>query len=80
MPKQKISAKELLADIRAGMDDPALMKKYGLSAEGLQSALKKLIEAKVITQVELDNRVPLAFLKQQKEKREREIINQSINA
>ncbi|MGO9121680.1 MAG: hypothetical protein ACLQPD_29235 [Desulfomonilaceae bacterium] len=60
MPKPKISAKELIADIRAGMDDPALMKKYGLSAQGLQSAFKKLVEAKAVKQSELDNRVPLA--------------------
>lgn len=60
MPKPKISAKELIADIRAGMDDPALMNKYGLSAQGLQSAFKKVIEAKALKQSELDNRVPLA--------------------
>ena len=60
MSKQKISAKDLIADLRAGMDDPALMKKYGLSAQGLQSAFKKLVEAKALKQSELENRVPLA--------------------
>lgn len=59
MPKEKISARELLADIRAGIDDPALMKKYELSAQGLQSACKKLVEAKALKQSEVDNRVPL---------------------
>ncbi len=60
MPKQKISAKELISDIRAGMDDSALMKKHGLSVQGLQSAFNKLVEAKALKQSDLDNRVPLA--------------------
>ncbi len=50
MPKPKISAKELIADIQAGLDDQALMKKYGLSAQGLQSVFKKLVEAKALKQ------------------------------
>ena len=32
MAKKTIKAKELLADIRAGLDDASLMKKYGFSA------------------------------------------------
>jgi|GEM_PF-1766695 len=59
MSKQKISAKDLIADIRAGMDDPSLMKKYGLSAQGLQTAFRKLVEANVLKQAELDKRLPL---------------------
>ena len=42
------------------MDDAALMKKYNLSSQGLQSAFRKLVEANVLKQSELDNRVPLA--------------------
>jgi len=57
MTKPKISAKELIADIRAGMDDPALMKKYGLAAQGLQSIFNKLIAAGALQQDELDNRM-----------------------
>jgi hypothetical protein len=43
-----IEAKEALEDIRAGMHDTALMKKYKLSAKGLQSLFKKLGEAGII--------------------------------
>ena len=38
-PKKTIKAKELLADIRAGLDDASLMKKYGFSAGGILNAL-----------------------------------------
>jgi len=48
MNKRRIKAKEALADIRAGMDDVALMKKYKLSAEGLQSLFTQLGEAGII--------------------------------
>jgi uncharacterized protein (DUF433 family) len=43
-----IDAKEALEDIRAGMNDIALMKKYKLSAKGLQSLFKKLGQAGII--------------------------------
>jgi len=47
----KIKAKEALADIRAGMDDISLMKKYKLSAKGLQSLFTKLGQAGIIKHV-----------------------------
>lgn len=53
-PTVKVSAKEVLADIRAGMSDRDLMKKYGLSEKGLQSLSKKLIDAGVLKQSELN--------------------------
>ncbi len=56
MPKPQLSAKEILQDLRAGMDDAALMEKYNLSAQGLQSAFNKLIAAGVLKQAELDQR------------------------
>jgi hypothetical protein len=43
MERKKISARSAVADIRSGMDDIALMKKYGLSANGVQSLFDKLI-------------------------------------
>jgi PilZ domain len=49
--RPKINAKEALEDIRAGMDDISLMKKYKLSAKGLQSLFKKLGHAGIIKQV-----------------------------
>jgi hypothetical protein len=42
--RRKISAREAVSDIRSGMDDGALMEKYGLSPEGLQSLYDKLVD------------------------------------
>ncbi len=39
---RRINPKEVLADMRAGMPDSALMEKYQLSAAGLESLVKKL--------------------------------------
>jgi hypothetical protein len=60
MEKRKITAREVLADIRAGVDDTNLMKKYRLSAQGLQSVLNKMVQAGMVTEEELDERVPLS--------------------
>ncbi len=54
--KKTVSAKAVIADIRAGATDEFLMNKYALSEKGLQSIFQKLITAKVITQAELDRR------------------------
>lgn len=56
MPKRRLSAKEVLRDIRAGMDDAGLMEKYRLAPEGLQSVFRKLVEAGAISQSQLDQR------------------------
>jgi uncharacterized protein (DUF433 family) len=42
MAKPTIDAQQVLEDIRGGMDDSALMKKYNLSAKGLASLFRKL--------------------------------------
>ncbi len=42
MGKPTINAKEVFEDIRAGMDDAALMKKYNLSARELASLFREL--------------------------------------
>jgi hypothetical protein len=60
MDKPKLSAKQVLADIRAGMDDSAMMEKYGLSPKGLQSLFAKLLGKGVIDQSEIDRRAPVA--------------------
>jgi hypothetical protein len=60
MEKRKITAREVLKDVQAGMNDTTLMKKYMLSAQGLQSVFNKMIEARMITGEELDARVPLS--------------------
>lgn len=45
MIKPKIEAKQAVKDIRAGLDDAALMKKYNLSSKGLHSLYGKLMAA-----------------------------------
>ncbi len=56
MENRKLSAKEILADIRAEMTDSDLMEKYQLSEKTLQSVFKKLVDTGIIKQEELDNR------------------------
>jgi hypothetical protein len=51
MEKIIIDAREVLLDIRSGIDDYALMKKYRLSAKGVQSLFDKLSKAGLIKQV-----------------------------
>lgn len=59
MPKFKIriNGKEAAKSIRTGMSDEALMKKYALSARGLQSLFRKLVAASEIDQHEIDARM-----------------------
>lgn len=47
--KATLNAKDLIGDIRSGMDDEALMSKYKLSSKGLQSAFSKLISNNLIS-------------------------------
>jgi uncharacterized protein YjbI with pentapeptide repeats/predicted transcriptional regulator len=55
--KPVIDAADALHCIKDGMDDAALMKRYELSARGLQSLLTKLVSAGAISQEELEKRV-----------------------
>jgi hypothetical protein len=60
MPKKrKINTRDIVNDIRSGMDDASLMDKYLLTAKGLQSAFDKLVDVKAITRGELCSRSPL---------------------
>jgi hypothetical protein len=56
MAKRKIRAKDIVSDIRAGLDDGGLMRKYRLTSKGLQRIFSKLLEGKFIVQTDLDNR------------------------
>jgi hypothetical protein len=60
MEKRKLKPKEIVRDIRAGTDDATLMQRYALSAQGLQSVFSKLVQAGMVTQGEVDDRVPMA--------------------
>ncbi|MFH0824448.1 MAG: hypothetical protein V2B18_16970, partial [Pseudomonadota bacterium] len=50
----------VVRDLKMGMSDADLMQKYNLSAKGLQSLFGKLVRAKLITQTELQKRMPFA--------------------
>jgi hypothetical protein len=52
-PKRTLKAEDILRDLRAGMTDSALMRKYFLSSRGLHSILDKLLDAKVLTKEQL---------------------------
>ncbi|MBI5572666.1 MAG: hypothetical protein HY914_22170 [Desulfomonile tiedjei] len=58
MAKRVISAKEVVADIRAGKGDSTLMAKYKLAPDGLQSLFDKLVTAGFIDISELEGRLP----------------------
>jgi hypothetical protein len=72
-----------MEDIRAGMDDYALMIKFHLSARGLQSLLSKLVSAGAIAQSELDKRMPdtlgAALLSRDEEHTEKPPVNSPEN-
>ncbi len=57
MSNKTIKAKEILADMKAGFDDDALMQKYQVSYSQLQSLFKKMVEAGVLLQMEVDQRL-----------------------
>lgn len=46
---RKISAKDIMLDLKAGMTDAELMDKYEISLEGLHDIFSKLVEAKLAT-------------------------------
>ena len=50
MNKPKIGARQAANDIRSGMTDAELMEKYNLTAKGLESLFRKLVEAKLLEQ------------------------------
>jgi DNA-binding response OmpR family regulator len=60
--KPVVSATDAAKCIRAGMDDSALMKRYGISAKGLRSLFRKLVASGVVDQSELDKRTSESHL------------------
>lgn len=59
MEKEKvmISAKEVLEDLEAGLDDEAFMAKYNLSYRQLQRLYRKLINSGFVSPTELAQRL-----------------------
>lgn len=56
MSNGKITAKELIEDIRKGLDDSALIEKYKVPPQALQGFFKQLREKGLIKQEELEQR------------------------
>jgi hypothetical protein len=56
MAKRTIDAKQVLTDIKSGMDDSSLMQKYQLSKKGIQSLFKKLVDGGVLNPGDLEKR------------------------
>jgi len=55
VPNIRISAKAFVTDLRAGMDDRALMQKHQLSENGLGSVLDRLLQAGILKESEIHN-------------------------
>jgi hypothetical protein len=51
---RKIKAKDVVQDIRGGMNATDLMKKYQLSLKGLRAAFHKLVQADALSRKELN--------------------------
>ena len=60
MSKRKIRARDIVADIQAGMDDTSLMEKYVLTSNMLEKILRQLVEADLITHFQLYERTQLS--------------------
>ena len=56
--ERTIKAGQIVQDIRRGMTDSELMEKYRLSARGLQSLFRQVLEAKILQPYELYGRSP----------------------
>lgn len=60
MAKDPIKAKEILKDMRAGMDDAGLMKKYNLTSKQILKVINVLIWKGLMSPEELADRRSLA--------------------
>jgi hypothetical protein len=54
-----IDAKKFLTDIRCGMDDEALMIRYGIQPRQLQNAFRQIINAGLASPLELSKRLSI---------------------
>ncbi|MGB6064403.1 MAG: PilZ domain-containing protein [Desulfomonilaceae bacterium] len=56
-PKKQIPARPIVADIKAGMTNAQLMERYQVSAVTLEKVFKKLKDANLMTESDLDGRL-----------------------
>jgi hypothetical protein len=54
--RKEIKAKEALEDIKSGMSDGALMDKYKITATGLASLYRRMVQAGLLPHSDLDQR------------------------
>jgi Mor family transcriptional regulator len=59
MGKKHIRASEIVYDILVGMTNSDLMKKYSLSANGLQTVIMKLVKAGSLKKSDIEGRMPV---------------------
>lgn len=57
MAKRTVNVREIVADVRAGLDDSALIEKYRLSEKGLHTVFKKLADVGALKREDLDSRL-----------------------
>ena len=60
MAKRTINGKAIAADVVAGMGDAWLMERYRLTANQLEQILRKLLDANLITDMQLYERTTLS--------------------
>lgn len=60
LKKRTIKANAIVRDVQAGMGDSLLMKKYQLSAKQLEIVLRRLVEADLISHLQLYERTSLS--------------------
>ncbi|MFH1116779.1 MAG: hypothetical protein V1792_22920 [Pseudomonadota bacterium] len=58
-PTRQISAKGFLNDVTSGVDDETLMNKYHLTQRELQSLFRQLIDAGLVSTMEIANRLEI---------------------
>jgi hypothetical protein len=57
MTKRTIRVKEVVRDVRAGLDDAKLIAKYNLSPEWVPILLNRLVQMGLLMQAEVDRRI-----------------------
>jgi hypothetical protein len=57
---RKLKATDVARDVQGGMGDTLLMEKYHLNPKQLESALRKLVDADLITHMQLYERTSLS--------------------
>ena len=60
MGKCRISARQMVSDLRAGMNDRQLMEKYQVSLDSLRYLFKRLVESGLMTELQYFERTEIS--------------------